>query len=398
MRSRQQTWEVARWEFGRFVKWKQQVIGTAILLVLGLVVALVGRALNRADNRTTAVAVLGADRLDFSLPAVPGVIWAMESRPEAEVRAAVVEGDLDGALVVTDAGAAELVVPRRAGWTEGVGTALTAARRSAALERLARTPEDLASLAATVEVRTTLVAPGAAKLTLATRIATMVLIGLSGTIIMSGVGTLFAGITGEKQQRVTEQMLAMVSPQVWMDGKILGLLGAAIVGAGFFVGGVGLLALGVPVLLGRAPIRIPDLSLDPGLVLLLLVITALGVVVWFAFLAALAATIDDPNSSARSVALMLPILPSVAAFALIAKADTLAAEVLAIFPLTAMAVMPVRLMVTTVPGWQVTLAIVLLVVTAWLFRRAAGKVFGLGVLMHGKEPSLREMWRWAREA
>ena len=398
MKPGNQTWEVARWEFGRFVKWRQQIIGTAVLLSLGPIGALIGRALSKADTRTTAVAVLGADQLDFPLPPVPGVVWALESRPEAEVRTAVVDGTLGGALIVTEAGAAELVVPRRAGWIDGVGTALTGARRSAALERLARTPEDLASLAATVEVRTTMVAPGAEKLTLATRIATMVLIGLSLTIIMSGVGTLFAGITGEKQQRVTEQMLAMVAPQTWMDGKIIGLLGAAIVGAAFFAGGIALLALGVPVVLGRPPLRIPELALDPGLVLLLVVITALGVLVWFAFLAALAATIDDPNSSARSAALMLPGLPSLAAFAMITRADSLAAEVLAIFPLTAMAVMPVRLMVTTVPAWQLSLAIVLLVATAWFFRRAAGKVFGLGVLMHGKEPSLREMWRWAREA
>jgi ABC-2 type transport system permease protein len=33
-----------------------------------------------------------------------------------------------------------------------------------------------------------------------------------------------------------------------------------------------------------------------------------------------------------------------------------------------------------------------------LLRHAAGKIFGPGVLMYGKEPSWREMWRWAREA
>jgi hypothetical protein len=34
---------------------------------------------------------------------------------------------------------------------------------------------------------------------------------------------------------------------------------------------------------------------------------------------------------------------------------------------------------------------------ARLFRRLAGKVFATGMLLYGKEPSLAEMVRWARE-
>jgi len=253
-------------------------------------------------------------------------------------------------------------------------------------------------LSATVDVRTTMVAPGAQKLTTATRIATMVLLGLGATVVLSGLGTLFAGITGEKQQRVTEQMVAMMTPQVWMDGKIVGLMAAAVVGVAFFAGGLLVLALGIPMLLGRPPISFPPVVLDPALLVLLLVITALGVVVWFAFLAAVAATIDDPNNSTRTMFLMLPMLPSVVAFTLVSRADSAVAEVLGVFPLTSMAVMPVRLILTTVPAGQIVLAIALLVAAAWFFRRVAAKIFALGILMHGKEPSLAEIWRWAREA
>lgn len=393
-----QVWEVARWEFSRFVKWKQQIIGTAIMLAIGLVVTIVGRVMSRADDRIATVVVLGAERFDFPLPPVRGVEWSPRNGAEAAVRDSIAAGALQGALIATSPDEAELVVPRRAGWVEGVDAALTGARRAAALERLARTPEDLAALAATVQVRTTLVAPGAQRLTGATRLAAMALVGISAMIVLSGLGTLFAGITGEKQQRVTEQILAMVSPQVWMDGKIIGLLGAALVGTAFLAGGIGLLAVGIPLLLGRGPMALPPVVLDPGLLLLLVLITGLGVVVWFAFLAALAATIDDPNSSGRSGMLMLPMLPSVVAFALVSRADSVLAQGLSLFPLTSMAVMPVRLIVTSVPAWEVVLTVLLLAGAAWLFRRAAGKIFALGVLMHGKEPTWREMWRWARDA
>jgi ABC-2 type transport system permease protein len=45
----------------------------------------------------------------------------------------------------------------------------------------------------------------------------------------------------------------------------------------------------------------------------------------------------------------------------------------------------------------VVAGITLLAGAAWLFRRLAGKVFATGMLLYGKEPSLAEMVRWARE-
>lgn len=83
---------------------------------------------------------------------------------------------------------------------------------------------------------------------------------------------------------------------------------------------------------------------------------------WFAFMAAIAATIDDPNASPRTIMMMIPTLPTMIAFGIVSRADSVAARVLG------------------------------------LFRRAAGKIFATGVLLYGKEPSLRETLRWAREA
>jgi hypothetical protein len=72
--------------------------------------------------------------------------------------------------------------------------------------------------------------------------------------------------------------------------------------------------------------------------------------------------------------------------------------VLSGFPLTSMAVLPLRLMLTTVPWWAVVLALVPLAAATWFFRRAAGNILGTAVLMYCREPTLREGWRWAREA
>jgi ABC-2 type transport system permease protein len=86
------------------------------------------------------------------------------------------------------------------------------------------------------------------------------------------------------------------------------------------------------------------------------------------------------------------------AVGLTSRLDSTVAQVLGIFPLTSSAVMPMRLAVTTVAWWEVLLALTLLVATTWLFRRLAGKVFGAGMLMYGKEPTLRETLRWMRQS
>ena len=61
-------------------------------------------------------------------------------------------------------------------------------------------------------------------------------------------------------------------------------------------------------------------------------------------------------------------------------------------------VMSARLVLSDVAGWEVTLALLLLVLVTLVFRRLAGKVFAAGILMTGKEPTWRELWRALRRA
>jgi len=94
-------------------------------------------------------------------------------------------------------------------------------------------------------------------------------------------------------------------------------------------------------------------------------------------------------------AIVLEVL-TCAAFA-VKDPDSAISQALSMFPLTSPAALACRLVLTEVPGWQIVTAFLLILGCIWLLRRAAGKIFHLGVLMYGKEPGLREMIRWLRE-
>lgn len=395
----QQTLEVARWEFTRFVKWKQQIIGFGVIVALGFGGGFIGRAVSRAEEKPRAVAVIGAERLGFPLPSAKPVVWDSSEVWSLETaRAALADERLSGILVVSTPLESELLMRVQAEWSETLERALSDARQSALLAKLAAETPEGAALLTPLTMRTTLTAANARRTDRSTRITAIAILFIGFTLVMGGFGTLFTGITGEKQQRVTEQLVAIVPPQVWMDGKIIGLTGAALVGTGITTVGIYGIIKVVPMVLGRSAFPMPAVAGNIGVLALISFITLLGVLLWFCVMAAIAATIDDPNSSTRSLLLFVPVLPLGLAFSLTSKLDSTVAQFLGVFPLTSSAVLPIRLAVTTVAWWEVVLAIVLLAATTWLFRRFAGKVFGAGILMYGKEPSLREMMQLMRQS
>lgn len=119
---------------------------------------------------------------------------------------------------------------------------------------------------------------------------------------------------------------------------------------------------------------------------------------WMALTAALFATIDDPNSSARSSVMMLPLLPLSVAFIGLGSPDSSMMQVLSFVPVTAMTVIPARLVLGEIAPLTIVIGLALLVASTWLLRRSAARIYEAGMLMYGKEPGLREMLRWLRRA
>jgi ABC-2 type transport system permease protein len=58
--------------------------------------------------------------------------------------------------------------------------------------------------------------------------------------------------------------------------------------------------------------------------------------------------------------------------------------------------MPVRWAAASVPGVELAASIAILAVTLWLIVWIAARIYRVGILMHGKRPTPREVFRWVR--
>ncbi len=396
MNRRSPTVDVARWEFRRFFKAKELAWGITIVLAVFLIQKVVSDRIAReaADGRT--VVVLGMDLLPPEALEQERFVFVPAPGDESSLTHAVRDKDHDAALIFRNPDTAELLVRREAPWQAELHALLAAARRVQRLHESGLSPEAIAGLTADLRLETKLVAGDGAG-PRANRISALAMVILMLVGIMFGNSYLFLAITGEKRQRITEQILATIPPQSWIDGKILGLALLTLAQLAAYVLGFVVFRV-ISVLAWGEGIGLPRALADPTVLVGSLVMVLLGFAMWFSFFGLVACTISDPHSSSRSSMIMLPMLPLGIAFAGLGSPDVLWMRLLSILPLSSPSVMPVRLVLGEVALWEFGLAVVVLLGAMGFMRRAAGVVFGLGMLMYGKEPSLTEITRWLREA
>jgi ABC-2 type transport system permease protein len=125
----------------------------------------------------------------------------------------------------------------------------------------------------------------------------------------------------------------------------------------------------------------------------------LGAALYFMLFAAVAATIDDPATSQRSGIIMLPgLFVGLGFLGLVTDPGNALFRTLSYIPLTSPSAMPVRFLAGDAGVVEVLVSLAVLVVTVVLARGVAGRIFSLGILMTGKEPSWREMLYWLRRS
>lgn len=389
MTYRQAVWRVFLWEFKRFLKLRELITTVVIIIVLGVGVPFVMGLMN--DNPQRQIAVVGGGETLVSNDS-----FAFEALPAAAARAALEDGSVDGVLSLDPDGNAELTVQRTRGWNQELQAYLTQAFLPARLEAVGVSAEQLAELASPVTMEVTQLAEdgGVGGSTLVS-----ILLGLMIFAIFTGTGLLFTAITGEKTQRVTELVVSAVPPQAWIDGKVLGTIAYVVVNLATLGLGIVLSVVASALIAGGPLPPLPEISVDPLVVLSMLGLIIAGAFMYLYLFAAVAASIDDPATSQRSGIIMLPgIFIALGWLGLIGDPGNPAFAFLSYFPLTSSSAMSVRMILGDAGAIQALVALAILVVSCLAARWAAGKVFSLAVLITGKEPSWGEMIRWVRRA
>jgi len=386
--------QVARWEFLRFVKPNQLVISFVLTLLMGALGYGVARLAGRSDSRVHDVAVIGGAPLGISTRDTVGNIGIMPADVSQldSLRTALAARTIEGIVVIDGTDSAQLIARRNPVWRGALETHLATARQRVELVRSGLPAERLASILTPVAVSATFFSGSDSR---GSRIAAMVASGLVLYGVFTAMAYMLVSVTAEKQLRVTEQVISAISPQTWIDGKILGIAAVSLVNVVVFLGGATLfvagrsMATGSPFSMGTA---------EPAALLWITLFALLGFLFWLSAFGAIAATIDDPNTSARGPIMFLPAFFSTVGFMVVRNPDSTFARIAGIVPLTSSAVMPARVALTEVPLWELGLSAALLIGGAALAHLAAGKVFAVAMLMYGKEPGWNEIRRWIRES
>ncbi len=210
-------------------------------------------------------------------------------------------------------------------------------------------------------------------------------------VIMYGNHTLTAVIE-EKSTRMVEVLLASISPEDLMMGKILGIGLAGLTQFGIWTGAF--------YALSQRGIEVGGMSLDVTFLTPMILISFIGFFVlgfflyatMYAGIGAMCNTVQDSQQFHTTLAMGL-VIPMMLLTMIIRAPDSTLSVVLSLVPLFSPILMFMRVSVSNPPVWQVGLSWVLMIVSIWFSARAAGKLFRMGILMHGAAPTWASLIR-----
>ena len=244
-------------------------------------------------------------------------------------------------------------------------------------------------------------------------------------------GMVSSSVIEEKSSRVVEVLISSVKATELMFGKIVGIalvaltqfflwivLTFAIVGVVGAVAGPGIVGGADPSELvqmsgaasGDIAAQVPEMgemsvilsslaNMHLGQILVCFVVFfVLGYMLYASLFAAIGSAVENEGDSNQ---LMMPVtLPLLLGFFIAIYAfkapDSALVIWSSIIPFTSPIVMLARLPFG-VPGWQIILSVVVLLLTfvacAWI----SAKIYKVGILMFGKKSGWKDLWRWLRQ-
>ncbi|MBI9032706.1 ABC transporter permease [bacterium] len=384
-----QLWTVSMWEYRRFFKIKNELIGIAIMLVISLGMYWGGSFLKSMKEDRVELTVI--ESIDEKLLSVLRTEFeiAQISFADKEDFISKIKEDRQGIFFDVDEDAYQIVSWKEPAKLSRLKNILNDYQRTNKMINLGISNEDLANIYTPVNLETTYLEGSIAKGKLVYFFAFLTIMALFLSFSYQ-----FVAITGEKQLKITEQIVSAIKPQTWMDGKILGITMTALSSMALYsimsiLGGI------IYFQILKIPLStILDILHLPSIIIFF-IFTIMGILLWNALLAAIASVITDPNNSSKSSLMFVPMLFVTAT--LMIPPHHRAGSFIAWFPLTSSTAMPMRWVVDVVAWWELIGSFALLILTFIGLRILAAKIFRISILISGKEPSWKEIFKMIRE-
>ena len=244
-------------------------------------------------------------------------------------------------------------------------------------------------------------------------------------LIIYGV-MVMQSVIEEKNNRVLEVMVSSVRPFDIMMGKILGVACVAVLqiaiwfilitGAAYFIlphvmpeeilasltlmkqGGMTAAAQsGTEMGVLQAIIVLTNIGYITKVLFSFLVFVVGGFLLYAAMFAAVGSSVDNPQDAQQlQTPIMMPIIISIfVMMAVINDPTSNLAFWFSMIPLTSPIVMMARIPYE-IPTWEIITSALLLYATFIMVVWGAAKIYRVGILTHGKKPTIKELWRWMR--
>lgn len=217
------------------------------------------------------------------------------------------------------------------------------------------------------------------------------------TILLYG-NQVMLGVLEEKSSRVVEILLAAVTPVELMGGKLAGICCVALTQLGVWLGTAAALTAPGVVALAVLPEGFEMPTLPLALILHVFGYFLLGFFLFATFYAMLGAAFNNQQEAQQfsAIGVIFVVAPWMVFMPVLNDPDSTLAVVTSLFPLFTPLLMILRMAVEMPPWWQIALSYVLTLGACAGMVFLAARVYRVGILMYGKKPSPREIWRWIR--
>jgi ABC-2 type transport system permease protein len=365
-----------------------------------------GRVAPRLAARFEGQRQLASEIARFELVVVPP-----EADPEAQRRELdrrVLVGDIQAWLHIRSSDLAEDRVEYRSSNVSNVLTQTLLANeigsvvRRLRLEEAGYDPVRVGDLSRGVELATVRISAGGSRAERgqARFMLAYALCFLLYTILAIYGAQVMNGVLEEKSSRVVELVVSAIRPFELMLGKLLGIGGVGLTQLSIWIGAIllftapaGLAALGA-----TGPRALP--ILEPALALHFFAFFLVGYFVYASVYAAIGSAFNSIQEAQQfAFVAVLILIASVAFFIpVMDDPDSTLAVTASLIPIFSPLIMLLRIAVTSPPLWQIALSYALALLFTLLMVWACARIYRVGILMHGRKPSLREIWRWLRYA